>query len=78
MHVVVFLGAQRHKIPAQLQEFFVNKECNQCLDIKEKFVDARSKSTSIVVKFEERLLEDKKKMMKVTNIYKHEIVDTRA
>ena len=34
-----------------------------------------STSISIVVKFEERLLE---KLMKVTNIYKHQIVDTRA
>ena len=38
-----------------------------------------STSISIVVKFEQRLLKEKKKMvMKVTNIYKHEIVDTRA
>ena len=38
-----------------------------------------STSISIVVKFEQRLLKKKEKMvMKVTNIYKHEIVDTRA
>ena len=38
-----------------------------------------STSISIVVKFEQRLLKKEKEMvMKVTNIYKHEIVDTRA
>ena len=37
-----------------------------------------STSISIVVKFEQRLLKKEKMVMKVTNIYKHEIVDTRA
>ena len=37
-----------------------------------------STSISIVVKFEQRLLKKKEMVMKVTNIYKHEIVDTRA
>ena len=37
-----------------------------------------STSISIVVKFEQRLLKKKEMVMKVTNICKHEIVDTRA
>ena len=37
-----------------------------------------STSISIVVKVEQPLLKEKKMVMKVTNIYKHEIVDTRA
>ena len=47
---------------------------------RKKSLDAgiqdRSTSISIVVKFEQRLLEEM--VMKVTNVYKHEIVDTRA
>ena len=35
-----------------------------------------STSISIVIKFEQRLL--KEMVMKVTNVFKHEIVDTRA
>ena len=51
--------------------------------LKKNSLDAgiqdRSTSISIVVKFEQRLLKKEKEMvMKVTNIYKHEIVDTRA
>ena len=37
-----------------------------------------STSISIVVRFEKRSLEKKEMVMKVTNIFKHEIVDTRA
>ena len=37
-----------------------------------------STSISIVVRFEKRSLEKKEMVMKVTNIYKDEIVDTRA
>ena len=40
-------------------------------------IQDESTSISIVVKVDLRL-EKKKKSMKVTNIYKHEIVDTRA
>ena len=40
-------------------------------------IQDESTSISIVVKVD-LWLEKKKKLMKVTNIYKHEIVDTRA
>ena len=49
---------------------------------KENSLDAgiqdESTSISIVVKVDLWLEKKKKKLMKVTNIYKHEIVDTRA
>ena len=53
---------------------------NLYLALKQSFLDAgiqdSSTSISIVVKVEKQLL--KEMVMKVTNIYKHEIVDTRA
>ena len=41
-------------------------------------IQDESTSISIVVKVDLWLMKKKKKFMKVTNIYKHEIVDTRA
>ena len=62
------------------EQLFLHAIVKLCTFFRKKSLDAgiqdRSTSISIVVKFEQPLLEEM--VMKVTNVYKHEIVDTRA